>query len=145
MIDVWHIWVMVGIVLAISEIFIPAFAVMCLAIGAFGSAAVAGAGYDWQIQATVFAGVSLFSALTIRPVALRLFFRSSVGDDVDSIVGKKAMVTEEIPGAMERGKVKIEGEVWNAISEIDLPIPTGKSVTITKIDGNKLVVEMEKE
>ena len=145
MIDIWHIWVIAGIILSILEIFTMGFAVMFLALGAFASAGAAALDYNWQAQAAVFTLVSVLSTFALRPFIIKLLHPHGGEDKVNSMTGKKAMVTVEIPGSTERGKVKFEGEEWPALSELDLPIPSGKQVLIKKMEGNTLVVELEKE
>ena len=55
-------------------------------------------------------------------------------------IGQLAVVTEEINNIEAKGAVKVGGIVWSARSETDETIETGKTVTVTKIDGVKLIV-----
>ena len=142
-----HLWIIVGIVLATAEIFIPGFAVMCLGIGAFGGAGAAYLNWGWEVQAGVFCAVSLLCVVLLRPIALKFLYQSEdkIATNTQALVGKRAKVIDEIPGNMEKGRVKVEGEEWNALSKIDLPIPAGQYVIVRQVDGNKLIVEMEKD
>lgn len=142
-----HLWIIAGILLSISEIFIPGFAVMCLGLGAFGGAGAAYLGWGWEIQAGVFCAVSILSVFLVRPVAIKFLYQKEekIATNVQALVGKRAKVVEEIPGNLEKGRVKVEGEEWNAVARVDLPIPAGEYVTVREVDGNKLIVEMEKD
>lgn len=59
--------------------------------------------------------------------------------NADSIVGKQAVVVESI-GEDKAGQIKIDGEIWRAISE--KPIEKGKKVTIKSISGVTVNVEI---
>ena len=142
-----HIWILAAIVLATFEVFIPGFAIMCAAVGALGAGIAAALGGSLLMQGGVFCGATLLSAITLRPLALKFLYAPSeeIATNAAALIGKRAKVVEEIPGNMEKGRVKVEGQEWNAISEVDLPIPTNSYVIVKGIDGNKLIVEMEKQ
>ena len=84
--------------------------------------------------------VALFAALCLE--VLEYFFwqrflrRYRLRSGPETIVGQTATVIDECAPV---GKVRFQGEVWNARASD--PIPEGESVRITAVDGLTLVVE----
>ena len=62
----------------------------------------------------------------------------AIPTNTNSLIGKKAKVIKEINDNI--GQVKVEGEVWSAISNDDSNIEDGNDAIILGIDGVKLVV-----
>lgn len=52
------------------------------------------------------------------------------------LIGRIGVVTVKLE---PEGKIKIDGEIWNAIS--DKPVKVGEEVEIIKVSGMKLTVE----
>lgn len=89
-------------------------------------------------------GVALAATLpfgVITVVLMRLVIRSRKWKTTtgrEELIGSTATVTEELkPGA--EGMVRVHGELWRAVSS--QPVPEGKSVQVTKVEGLKLYVE----
>jgi len=93
-------------------------------------------------------GVSLGVALAVTlPFALltvflmRLVLRSRSWKNQtgpEEMIGARGTVVTPLPGG-EEGMIRVHGELWRAIS--NQPVPEGKAVRVTKIDGLKLYVE----
>ena len=65
---------------------------------------------------------------------------------MESIVGKKAIVTATIDNLKAVGQVTVNGMEWSARSTADtVVIPEGAVVYIVAINGVKLIVEERKE
>jgi membrane protein implicated in regulation of membrane protease activity len=92
-------------------------------------------------QALLFLVVSVLGVAALRPLAKRLE-RSSPNTRVGSNrwVGKHALVTETIPASHGTGRVRLESETWLAESTLDLAIPVGSTVLVSRVDGVRLVV-----
>ena len=58
-----------------------------------------------------------------------------------SVEGKIGKVIEPIEPNNSKGQVRVNGEVWSAISYNDLPIAKDTEVFIEKINGVKLIVK----
>jgi membrane protein implicated in regulation of membrane protease activity len=145
----WWIWVLLGLVLLVAEVATPGgffaffFGLSGLAVG--GLVAIGLAGPIW-LQWLLF-GVIAVAALGMLRGPLRARF-DVVGSDreVDSLVGARAIVTAEIPGAGQ-GKVELRGSSWNARSAAGRTIGLGRHCTVTRVDGLTLWVtgEIERE
>ncbi|OPA77683.1 hypothetical protein BVG16_14670 [Paenibacillus selenitireducens] len=118
--EVWVIWLIVGGVLLIAEMFSLTFYMLWLALGALVAMIVA------LIAPTLFvlqaiAGVLAAVLLTIFTKPITRHFRASRGfkDAVDQLVGKKGVVIEPIePG--QNGIVKVGNDLWSATASEDL-------------------------
>ena len=136
--EVYQIWLIAAIVLVIVEICTVGFGSICFAIGAGFAALVAGLApesYTWQIL--VFAVVSLLTFIFLRPIVIKFFERNSkdVKTNVDALIGKKALVSEDIDSVAHTGRVKVDGDEWKAITEDGSNIEKGKEVEIISRDS----------
>jgi membrane protein implicated in regulation of membrane protease activity len=95
------------------------------------------------IQIVVFFVVSVILLLATKPLTNKfLSSKSEVSSNVDALMGKRAKVIEDIKPIDGTGKVKINGEVWKAITEdINATIPKDSEVTVIAVDGVKLIVK----
>ncbi|MFG2061128.1 NfeD family protein [Micromonospora sp. NPDC048871] len=109
-------WIVLGVVLAVAEIFTATLFVLMFAVGAFAAAGAAALGAPVAVQAVVFAAVSALTVLAARPV-IRRHRQSALesGDTafgIEAIEGSTALVLEQVDS--DKGMVKIDGEVWTA-------------------------------
>ena len=138
----WHIWMIIGIVFIIVEIFDPAFFFISLGIGAI----VAGllsmlplVGNSIALQILLFAIVSFISFLFMRKLGKKILVHPGEETNVFALKGKSGFVTKHIP-AEGKGYVKIGGEEWVAIEENQQAVELGAKITVVGVDGNKLIV-----
>ena len=139
----WQIWMIVGVLMFIGEIFTPGFLLACLGLGCFaaGVAALLGAGIT--VQAISFIVVSLIIFFGVRPFFLRHFYRAATGvkTNVDALVGKTGIVTQTIDPLTSSGRVNVGGEDWRGMTEGDAKIEAGTRISVVKVDGTKLIVK----
>ncbi len=94
------------------------------------------------VQIILFFVVSLVLLFFTRPVAVRYFNKDRVKTNVESMVGRQAIVTEEIDNLKAAGQVTVNGQEWTARSRDEkVRIPVGAIVTVRAINGVKLIVE----
>lgn len=91
------------------------------------------------IQILVFTMISGILILSIRPLATRYFRGNITATNVDSLIGRKVMLTKAIT-MTKVGEVKISGVEWSVISFDGSAIEAGTIVSILAIEGVKLVV-----
>jgi membrane protein implicated in regulation of membrane protease activity len=144
MLELWHIWVIAGLVLWIVEIFTPGFVA-----GVFGTACLivapfAGTDFTFKAQLLVFGIATAVMSLGIRPLVLKHFCRAEakISTNVDALIGKAGLVTETIDHASGTGRVKIGGEVWRAITPDESRVDVGVKVAVRAVEGCKVVVEI---
>jgi membrane protein implicated in regulation of membrane protease activity len=110
------LWIVLGVVLAVAEIFTTTLFLIMLATGAFAAAAAAALGAPVAVQALVFAGVSALTVAAVRPVIKRHRMTAVESGDapfgLEAIQGVEALVLEQVDA--HHGMVKIDGELWTA-------------------------------
>lgn len=98
------------------------------------------------VQVILFFVVSLILLFFTRPVAVRYFNKDRVKTNVESMVGRQAVVTGEIDNIQGIGQVTVSGQEWSARSMDDkLRIPVGNVVNIVAISGVKLIVKVDEQ
>lgn len=136
----WHIWVIVGVVLFIGEVFTPAFFLACVGIGCLAGGFVAMFDMGFIAQIGTFAATMLVMAVGVRPLVLEYFHREGAATNVDALVGSSGVVTEAIDPVATKGRVRVNGEDWWGVSSSDEPIPEGENVVVVKVEGTQLIV-----
>ena len=99
------------------------------------------------LHAPVFVQVLLFLLVSIvllyftRPIAVRYLNKSRVKTNVETIIGKEAVVTQEINNLHAKGQVVVGGMEWTArTSTNEETIEKDAVVVVEKVDGVKLIV-----
>ncbi len=137
-------WTIAAVVFFIIEMITPSvFFFACLGLGALAAGVVAALTMIWWMPWMVFAGASMLFVIIIRPIAGRFMKKKYRPSNADALIGKKALVLEEINQAKSSGLVKIDGERWKAEAR-DI-IPVNSWVKVLKVDGTHLEVEKEAE
>jgi membrane protein implicated in regulation of membrane protease activity len=110
------LWIVLGVVLAVAEIFTTTLFLIMLAIGAFAAAGAASLGAPLGLQALVFALVSALTVVAVRPTIKRHLQSATDSHGqpfgVEAIAGSDALVLERVDA--NGGRVKIDGELWTA-------------------------------
>lgn len=113
------IWFMVGGILAlITSLFTPSL----------------------PMQMIVFMLVSLFMIILVRPFIKNILKFKIQETNSDRLIGKIAIVTENINNKIGEGAVSIEGMIWTARSRDGDLIDINESVQVDAISGVKLIV-----
>lgn len=141
----FYIWLGVAVCLFILEIFIPSgFALLCFAVGALAATITALTGVNIYIQLIVFAVATLLSFIFIQPVLIRHLNKRSnerPKTNADALIGKTARVTDTINGTTIPGRVAIDGDRWQAVSQDGSTIEEGTAVEVTAINSIILTVK----
>ena len=97
------------------------------------------------LQWAVFCVVSLILLFATRPWAVRYFNnQKKEKTNVDSLIGKTAVVTSEIRNLEGKGEVFVNGLTWTARAEEDsLIIQEDTHVTVAAVQGVKLIVRLK--
>ncbi len=144
-IQAWHVWIVLGIVFVIIEIFDPAFFFIALGIGAIATGLLSLLpllNNNVPLQIIIFAVLSLVTFLFTRKLAKKVHRDAAEETNVFALKGQTARVTKAIPFD-GKGYVKVGGEEWSAISEDGGAIELDETVKVLDIDGNKLIVTKE--
>jgi len=142
-IEVWQIWIAVGLFVLILEIFTPAFFFTCVTISCFAVSLFTYFDYGIKTQLVVFSLSLFITFFYLRPIMLKYFDKNSknVKTNMDALIGKTARVSVTIDNSQNQGRVIIDGDDWKAVSENDTVINKGEIVRISKLEGVTLTVK----
>ncbi|WP_341227202.1 NfeD family protein [uncultured Arcticibacterium sp.] len=137
-----EIWVILGVIFLIVEIFSVSFFAVFFGVGALVTALLTYLELtnDLITQVIAFLVVSAGSLVVFRKQILTAFNKS--GENYTELVNERANVSAAIPAKGE-GKVFYRGSDWIAEAVTDIAIPKGAKVLIKKVDGIRLIVEAE--
>lgn len=139
------IWLIVLVVCLGVEIATLGLASIWFAGGALFAMIIALIGGPIWLQVLVFLVTSIVLLIFTRPIATKYFNKNRTKTNVDSVVGKQAIVTEKIDNLKGVGRIVTGGMEWTARSLDESVIEEGTVVTIEKIEGVKAIVTMRKE
>ncbi len=135
---------MVGVALAIAEVFTTTFVLIMLAAGALAAAAVAAIGAPLWLQTVAFVAVSAAALAGVRPVIQRHMHHGGSAAPVGlaAIEGSSGLVLERID--LDHGMIKIEGELWTARPYDGTQVfEPGERVRVIEIKGATALVWRE--
>lgn len=134
------IWLAVSISLFILEALTTTLVCIWFAFGALAAfiASLFKLNIWWCL--TVFILVSIVSLILTRKYAKKYLNKAPVATNADSLIGKPAIVTEEIDSVKATGGVLVNGQPWSAKTRVGQTIKKGELVEVVAISGVKLVV-----
>lgn len=140
-------WLLLFIALLVIEIITLGLTTIWFAGGALIGFALSLAGVIPTVQWAAFCVASLVLLFTTRPWAVR-FFNNQKREktNVDSMIGRTAVVTARISNLEGTGEVFVKGLTWTArAAEDSAVIPADAHVLVKAVEGVKLIVEEKKE
>lgn len=136
------IWLAVLVVCVGIEIATMGLTTIWFAGGALVSAILAALNAPPWLQIVAFFVVSLILLYLTRPVAVKYFNKDRVKTNVESLIGRQAIVISEIDNLQGIGQVTVGGQEWSARSvKDDVQLPVGSVVVVRSVSGVKLIVE----
>jgi membrane protein implicated in regulation of membrane protease activity len=139
------VWLALLVIFAAAEGISVGLTSIWFAAGALCALVVALLGGPLWLQIVVFIVVSALCLLAVRPLAKKFFTPGVQPTNADRIIGREALVTEDIDDLQGKGAVVIGGVTWTARSGTDQIIPSGTKVKVLRIEGVKVIVETVKE
>ncbi|MBQ8910655.1 MAG: NfeD family protein [Oscillospiraceae bacterium] len=110
------------------------------ALGALAAMIASFCGGELWLQIVLFFVVSTVFLLSLRPLAKKFFTPKIVKTNVDSVIGSRGKVLEEIDNITAKGRVKLGGMEWSARSTGGENIAADTLVTVDKVEGVKVFV-----
>ena len=137
-----YVWLGIFVLAVIIEVATAGLATIWFACGAFVAFVLAVLKVDIIWQVVAFVAVSLLLLAFTRPMAKKYLNRKTEKTNVlDKIIGRTALVTEEINNILATGKVVVDGMPWTARNVVtEEVIPIGTEVTIVSLTGVKCIV-----
>ena len=138
----WAIWLIIAGIFFIGEIMTVGFLLFWFGFGSLAAMIVSFFTTNIIIQTTVFLVVSVLLVLITKPFVKKFVDKKpTVITNAYNIIGKKAIVLEDIDPIQSKGLVKIGTETWSAESETDEKISKDTEVEVTAIKGVKAIVK----
>jgi len=138
----WQIWLIVSGAFFILEMITIGFLVFWLGIGALISMIVSLFTDNILIQTSVFVTSSTALIFLTKPFVKKFTKKDEhTSTNAASIIGKKAIVIQDIDVDQGTGQIKVQGEVWSAKSINSKIILKDTMVIIEEIQGVKTVVK----
>ena len=135
------IWIIFAVILFIIEAATVNLVTIWFALGAILAVIASLLGFSVFTQCTVCIVSALILLIFTRPAAVRLIKKTPT--NVDSLIGKNAVVTTAIDNIKAAGEVKISGKYWSARNaENDDVIEVNTVVEICRVEGVKLMVKL---
>jgi membrane protein implicated in regulation of membrane protease activity len=144
--DYWYIWLILGALFIVAEIFTPGFVLLWFGIGAIVAALLSLTGLvGLPLQVIIFLVVSVALTIASRTIFERVLMRGSPGSGlksgIDSLPGRVAVVVSGSEGAMGEGAIRVFGSTWRAFPiEGEEPLREGEQVRIERVEGTSVYV-----
>jgi membrane protein implicated in regulation of membrane protease activity len=142
----WILWVILGVILIIAEIFTPGFVLLWFGIGAIAAALAALVGVGYPFQFLLFFVVSIALTAASRTIFTKYLMRESESggsykSGAESLPGQVGTVVSSSQGALSEGAVKVYGSTWTAYpAEGEAPLEAGARVIVESVRGASIYV-----
>jgi len=133
------IWVALTVILALIEVFTLGLTTIWFALAALVMVFLSFLPIPLVFQILIFLVISTVLLIFTRPVAIKKLKIGRVKTNVDSLVGKHALVTKQI-GEFDRGEVKLNGQIWSAHTEDGATLNEGVKCEVVRIEGVQAIV-----
>ena len=139
-----YIWICIIIFAAVAELHTLALVSVCFIPAALAAFILSlNESVDVWLQVAVFFAAGFILLILSRTVFRRFIKSRKTGvktDYDDDIIGKTAIVTEEINNYENTGTIRINGILWNAkADDDDIIYEKGLVVTVVEVDGMEAV------
>jgi len=135
----WWIWVALVIIFALIEAFTLGLVTIWFALSALVMVFLSFLPIPLAFQVLIFLGLSALLLIFTRPLAVKKFKLGRVKTNVESLVGKHALITKKI-SEFDTGEAKVSGQIWTARSENNIEIDEGTKAEVLGIEGVQLIV-----
>lgn len=135
-------WLILLIACMIIELATMGLTTIWFAAGALVAAVAAALHAPLIVQVALFLVVSILLLFFTRPIAVKYFNKDRIRTNVESMIGRQAIVISEINNLEGVGQVTVGGQEWSARSKNEeAQIPVGTVVVVCAVSGVKLIVE----
>ena len=112
------------------------------AIGSLAAMFCAIAKLPFVAQFAAFVVTSIIFLIATRPLAQKVQ-KTAVPTNFELDGGKTAQVIESIDNSQNKGRVKLDGTDWAAVSADGRSIEKGAMVSVVEVSGAKLIVSLK--
>jgi membrane protein implicated in regulation of membrane protease activity len=142
-----YIWLIAGILLLIVEVFTADFLFASIGISCLVASIPAFLGASGVAQVVTFVITAVIVFSVVRPFAKKVIQGKNHASELglNTLVNKRGIVTEKIINSKNKGRVKIDGDLWRAYSESGEDIEEGTSVRVKRFESITVFVERENQ
>ena len=140
----WQIWLIISGAFFIGEIVTAGFLLFWFGIGALIAMISSFFTSNVIIQTVIFLITSTLLLLITKPFVKKFTNVKNTKTNAFSIIGKKAVVTNDIDPIQGKGQIKVGSETWSAESKDQSKITKDTEVEIVNITGVKAIVKISK-
>ena len=130
------IWIIVGLVLIISEMLTLGFFLLFIALGCFSAALVSSLGLGFIYQGATCAIFSVVGVLVFRKTIQNKLLKST---NFNADMGKEILIEQTIP-PHQQTRIPYQGTSWEAINVDSESLVAGNRAVIVGVDGNILLI-----
>jgi len=139
------VWGIVFAVMVVAELLSMQLVSIWFAAGAAAAFVVSFFDVELWVQLIVFVAVSVLLLVATRPILKKFRVDNTQPTNMELDIGKTAVVIEEINNSIDKGRVRLSGVDWKAVSEDDTVIAKDSIVRVSEVKGSKLIVMLCKE
>jgi membrane protein implicated in regulation of membrane protease activity len=143
-VSVRWIWVFLTVLCAIIEVITLGLTTIWFAIAALVMVFLSFMPIPLVYQIMIFLAISAVLLFFTRPIAIKKLKIGREKTNVDSLVGKTALVTKKIT-EFDRGEVKLNGQIWTAKTENGSTLEEGSKCEVVRIEGVHAIVKAYNE
>ena len=137
------IWLVVAVLAAVVEASTVQLVSVWFALGAIAGCITSLLTDSLPIHLIVFAAVTALALVVTRPLVRRIKVKKAEATNSDKYIGQEGVVIEAIDNSAAKGMVRVGSSKWMARSADDSPIEEGAAVTVTAIEGVKVIVKIK--
>jgi membrane protein implicated in regulation of membrane protease activity len=137
-------WAALTVIFAIIEVFTLGLTTVWFALAALVMVFLSFLPIPLVFQVMIFLAISAALLFFTRPIAVKKFKIGREKTNVDSLIGKCALVTKKIT-EFDRGEVKLNGLIWTARTEDGSTLTEGSKCEVVRIEGVQAIVKIYNE
>lgn len=142
MIPVVIVWLVMVIVFVIAELATVGLLSIWFAAGALVAMIIAIFGGPIPLQLAAFFIVSIILLIATKSWAQKYINSRTTKTNVDSLIGKRTVITQRVSNLDQTGKTVLSGQEWTVRSDDDsVTFEEGELVEVVRISGVKLIVK----
>ena len=145
MINNFMMWIWLGVVVIciVIELLTTSLTTIWFALSGILMIFLSKTGMELQWQILIFIAVACILLVVTRPLLMKKIKIHKT--NVNSLEGQEVLILKTA-SKFQKGEAKTKnGVIWNCVSETEEEIPEGATGTVTKVDGNTLIIVSEKK
>lgn len=135
------VWLALVIAFAAAEALTYPLVCIWFALGSVGGLITSLITENYTAQFVVALLISVLALICLRPLAKKTLATQTLKTNVEDLVGKEVIITEDVCNIKSQGAGKINGMVWTVRSVDGSKIPKDSVAVVERVEGVKLIVK----